>query len=157
MRLRPGLVNNFTILQHDFIMHELFKRETDPEKIDKAFKLPKHIVPLCNNSALSAIIAAMPHCNAHSVKATWDVPPEEDVRRFFDTTVERPVKEEKWLVRDTTEAELEFIARRVEEDRLAREAGEYGYTLAELDKAQEEESLAEQGMLAGEGELVAPG
>jgi hypothetical protein len=104
MRLRPGLVNNFTILQHDFIMHELFKRETDPEKIDKAFKLPKHIVPLRNNSALSAIIAVMPHCNAHSVEATWDVPPEEDVRRFFDTTVERPVREEKWLVRDTTES-----------------------------------------------------
>ena len=77
----------------------------------------------------------MPSCNAHSVEATWDVPPEVDVRRFFDTTVERPIREEKWLIRDTTEQELEFIAQRVEEDRLAREAGDYGYTLAELDKA----------------------
>jgi hypothetical protein len=156
MRLRPGLINNFTVLQHDFFMRELFKHETDPEKAVKAFKLPKHIVPLCNNSALNAIIAMMPHCNAHSVEATWAVPPEVDVRQFFDNLVERPIKEEKWLIRDTTEQELEFIALRVEEDRLAREAGDYGHTLAEFDKAQEE-SLADQGTLAEEGELAAPG
>jgi hypothetical protein len=98
----------------------------------------------------------MPHCNAHSVEATWDVPPEVSVRQFFDTTVEKPIREEKWLIRDTTEQELEFIARRVVEDRLAREAGEYGHTLAEHDEAQEE-TLAGQGMLAGEDELAAPG
>jgi hypothetical protein len=157
MRLRPGLINNFTILQHDFFMRELFKQEIDPEKREKAFTLPKHIVPLCNNSALSPIIAMMPRCNAHSVEVTWDVPSELNVRQFFDTTVEKPIRDEKkWLVRDTTEQELEFIARRVEEDQLAREAGEYGHTLAEHDEVQEE-GLAGEGMLAGEDELAAPG
>ena len=152
MRLRPGLNQNLTVLEHGFLMRELFK--CDP-KHQENLRLPSNIIPLCNNSVLSIIVAMMPLCNAHSVEATWDVPEEVDVRQFFDTLVEKPVREERNLVRDTTEQELAYIATRIEEAQAAAEAGEFGFTVEEAEEAQaanlaRQDELIEQGELAGE-------
>ncbi|MCH1932967.1 hypothetical protein L9G16_22760, partial [Shewanella sp. A25] len=52
MRLRPGLNFNFTVLELDAMLLELFKH--DPEH-PGAFRLPRSVVPLCNNSSLDRI------------------------------------------------------------------------------------------------------
>jgi hypothetical protein len=118
MRLRPGLNFNFTILELEAMLQELFK--WDPEH-PEWFRLPQRIVPLCNNSSLSRIITMMPLLNAHGLDPTWVEPSEERVRDFFDNLVERPVRkdEQEGLIRATTEAELAYIANRIEEARAA--------------------------------------
>ncbi|KAI4997092.1 hypothetical protein ZWY2020_052434 [Hordeum vulgare] len=65
MRLRPGLNNNSMVLQHTSLYHKLFRT-------DGKFKLPAGIVPLCNNSVVSSIVAMMPLCSAHGLDNTWD-------------------------------------------------------------------------------------
>src|SRR3954465_14856161 len=142
MRLRPGLNYNFTVLELDGVLKELFKNDSEhPEW----FRLPPGVVPLCNNSALSRILAMMPLCDSHGIDATWQEPPEGVVRAFFDGLVERPVNpdEKDGLIRATTPEELAYIASRMEEEAAAAAAGEAGFTEAEADAA-EAESLADQ-------------
>ncbi|KAI4995777.1 hypothetical protein ZWY2020_037865 [Hordeum vulgare] len=67
MRLRRGLNNNLTVLQHTTLCHKLFRT-------DGKFKLPASIIPLCNNSTLNSIVAMMSVCNAHGLDNTWDEP-----------------------------------------------------------------------------------
>lgn len=158
MRLRPGLNNNLTILEHDSLLHELFKY--DPKHLE-VFRLLRNIIPLCNNSAVGSIVTMMRDFNAHGLDPLWKEPKEEDVRQFFDTLEERAVREEN-LIRDTTDQELAYIASRVEEARLAAEAGEFGFTMEEAEEAQREnlagqDELAEQGELAGEANSSAAG
>ena len=53
MRLCPGLNFNFTVLELNAMLQELFKY--DPQH-PKVFRLPKDVVPLCNNSSLDASV-----------------------------------------------------------------------------------------------------
>ena len=68
MRLRPGLNFNFTVLELDAMILELFKR--DPQH-PEAFMLLGGVVPLCNNSLLDRIRAMMPLCDSHGIVPTW--------------------------------------------------------------------------------------
>jgi hypothetical protein len=160
MRLRPGLNYNFTVLELEAMLQELFK--WDPEH-PEWFRLPQTIVPLCNNSSLSRIISMMPLFDSHGLDPTWKVPGEMEEREFFDNLVERPINkdEKKGLTRDTTDAELARIATRAEEARAAAEAGEFGFTVEEAEAARAaslavEGELAEGGELAGQDESAGP-
>ena len=154
MRLRPGLNFNFTVLELDAMLLELFKR--DPQH-PEAFMLPRGVVPLCKNSSLDRIRAMMPLCDSHGIVPTWQEPADDVVQEFFDGLVEVPVRpdEQKSLTRDTTDAEMQHIATRLEEAAAAAAAGEFGFTVEEAEAA-EAASLAEREELAGEGELVGP-
>ena len=44
------------------------------------FKLLAGVVPLCNNSRRSEIIAMMPDCNAHGPVPSWKEPKDADVQ-----------------------------------------------------------------------------
>ena len=152
MRLRPGLNFNFTVLELDAMLLELFKR--DPQH---PFMLPRGVVPLCNNSSLDRIRAMMPLCDSHGIVPTWQEPADAVVQEFFDGLVEVPVRadEQKSLTRDTTDAEMTRIATRLEEAAAAAAAGEFGFTVEEADAA-EAASRAEREEFAGEEELVGP-
>ena len=152
MRLRPGLNFNFTMLELDAMLLELFKR--DPQH---PFMLPRSVIPLCNNSSLDRIRAMMPLCDSHGIVPTWQEPADDVVRDFFDGLVEVPVRSDKQksLTRDTTDAEMQRIATRREDAAAAAAAGEFGFTVEEAEAA-EAASLAEREELAGEGELVGP-
>ena len=85
MRLRPGLNFNFTVL-------ELFKH--DPQH-PEMFRLPRGVVPLCNNSSLDRIHAMMPLCDSHGIVPTWQEPADDVVQEFFDGLVEVPVRSDE--------------------------------------------------------------
>src|SRR4051812_25136450 len=150
MRLRPGLNFNFTVLELDGTLRELFKH--DPEH-PEWFRLPQGVVPLCNNSSLSRILAMMPLCDSHGIDATWQEPADDVVQAFFNGLEEVPVNadEKRGLTRDTTPDELAYIASRMEEAAAAAAAGEFGFTAAEADAA-EVASLAKQAELVDEEE-----
>ena len=97
MRLRPGLNFNFTVLELDATLLELFKR--DPHH---PFLLPRSVVPLCNNSSLDRILTMMPLCDSHEIAPTWQEPTDDVVRAFFDSLEEVPIRadEQKSLTRD---------------------------------------------------------
>jgi hypothetical protein len=152
MRLRPGLNNNLIIMQLATLRHKLFQR-------DDKHRLPARIIPLCNNSALGSIIATMPMFNAHGLDATWVEPSEEQAQTFFDNLSERAVREETGLVHATTDEEVAYIATRVEEAKLATEAGDVGFTewetsdaevILEEDPAREDKAAGEQSSTAAE-------
>ena len=152
MRLRPGLNFNFTVLELDAMLLELFKR--DPQH---PFMLPRDVVPLCNNSSLDRIRAMMPLCDSHGIVPTWQEPADTIVQEFFDGLVEVSVRadEQKSLTRDTTDAEMQRIATRLEEAAAAAAAGEFGFTVEEAEAA-EAASLAEREEFIGEEELAGP-
>lgn len=72
----------------------------------------------------------------------WRDPLEDVVRAWFDNLVERPIAEEKDLIRDTTDKKLAFIASRADEAQMAEGAGDSGSAATEDDKEVEDE-LAE--------------
>ena len=72
MRLRPGIDNDLTTMGHGFLCHQLFKSATVED-------LSAGVVPLCNNSSMSAIIAMMPVLDAHSINERWVQPPVDQV------------------------------------------------------------------------------
>ena len=152
MRLRPGLNFNFTVLELDAMLLELFKR--DPQH---PFMLPRGVVPLCNNSSLDRIRAMMPLCDSHGIVPTWQEPADDVVRDFFDGLVEVPVRadEQKSLTRDTTDDEMQRIATRLEEAAAAAAAGVFGFTVEEAEAA-EAASLAEREEFISEEELAGP-
>ena len=92
-----------------------------------------------------------------SIVPTWQEPADDVVRDFFDGLVEVPVRsdEQKSLTRDTTDAEMQRIATRLEEAPAAAAAGEFGFTVEEAEAA-EAASLVEREEFAGEEELVGP-
>ena len=65
MRLRPGLNFNFTVLELDAMLLELFKR--NPQH---PFILSRDVVPLCNNSSLDRTRAMMPLSDSHGIVPT---------------------------------------------------------------------------------------
>ena len=69
------------------------------------------------------------------------------VQEFFNSLSERPVREEKKLVRDTTNEEVAYIASRAEEAALAAAAGSAGFQESE---ARAEEDFPEQAESTGE-------
>ena len=148
MRLRPGLNYNFTVLELDAMLLELFKR--DPQH---PFTLPRGVVPLCNNSSLDRIRAMMPLCDSHGIVPTWQEPADDVVQAFFDNLEEVPVRadEQKSLTRDTTDEELQRIATRAEEVAAAAAAGAFGFTVEEAEAA-EAANLAERAEFIGEEE-----
>ena len=75
MRLRPGLNFNFTVLELDAMLLELFKR--DPQH---PFMLPRNVVPLCNNYSLDRIRAMMPLCDSHGIAPTRQEPADDVVQ-----------------------------------------------------------------------------
>ena len=82
MRLRPGLNFNFTVLELDGMLKELFKHDAHhPEW----FRLPQGVIPLCNNSGLDRIRAMMPECDSHGVIPTWKEPADDVVRNSSTT------------------------------------------------------------------------
>ena len=108
MRLRPGLDHNFTMMGHAHFCQRLFQvdvgRDREVERTGKVaraaakagkvlkgplFKLPAGVVPLCNNSRRTEIIAMMPDFNAHGLVPNWAEPPEDQVQEFFDTLEEK--------------------------------------------------------------------
>src|SRR4051812_26373727 len=150
MRLRLGLNSNFTVLELNAMLQELFKH--DPEH-PEVFRLPQGVVPLCNNSSLSRIRAMMPLCDSHGIDPTWQEPADDVVQAFFDGLVELPIRsdEQKGLIRSTTDEEVKRIATRLEEATAAAAAGEFGFTAEEAEAA-EAASLAEREGLGGEEE-----
>ena len=155
MRLRPGLNFNFTVLELNAMLQELFKYDPGHPEV---FRLPRGVVPLCNNSALSRIRAMMPLCDSHGIDSTWQEPAEEAVQAFFDTLEETPIcaDEKKGLTCDTTDKEMAYIATRLEEAAAAAAAGEFGYTVEEAEAA-EAASLAEREEFLGAGEPAGEG
>ena len=85
MRLRSGLNFNFTVLELNAMLQELFKY--DPQH-PKVFRLPGGVVPLCNNSSLDRIRAMMPLCDSHGIVPTWQEPADAVVQEFFDSFAE---------------------------------------------------------------------
>ena len=112
---------------------ELFKR--DPQH---PFMLPRGVVLLCNNSSLDRIRAMMPLCDSHGIVPTWQEPEDAVMQEFFDGLVEVPVcsDEQKSLTRDTTDAEMQRIATRLEDAAAAAAAGEFGFTVEEAEAAE---------------------
>ena len=80
MRLRPGLNYNFTVLELNAMLQELFKYVPEHPEV---FRLPKGVVPLCNNSALDRIRAMMPLCDSHGIVPTWQEPADDVVQDFL--------------------------------------------------------------------------
>ena len=126
MRLRPGLNNNLTVIQHAALCQRLFPLKADKTskagkdgKAEKAFKFPVAMVPLFNNSALTSIIVMMLVLNTHGLDQTWAEPDEARVQEFFDNLSERLIRDEPRLIRDTTDEEVAYIASRAEEAALA--------------------------------------
>ena len=154
MRLRLGLNFNFTVIELDGILKEIFKH--DPQH-PEGFRLPAGVVPLCNNSSHDRICAMMPLCDSHGIAPTWQEPAGDVVQQFFDSLVEVAVNadEKKLLTRDTTEQEMERIATREEEAAAAATAGEFGFTVEEADAASAT-SLAEREWPEDEEELASP-
>ena len=148
MRLRPGLNYNFTVMELDAMLLELFKR--DPQH---PFTLPRGVVPLCNNSSLDRIRAMMSLCDSHGIVPTWQEPADDVVQAFFDNLEEVPVHadEQKSLTHDTTDEELQRIATRAEEVAAAAAAGAFGFTVEEAEAA-EAANLAEHTEFIGEEE-----
>ena len=148
MRLRPGLNYNFTVLELDAMLLELFKR--DPQH---PFTLPRGVVPLCNNSSLDQIRGMMPLCDSHGIVPTWQEPTDDVVQAFFDNLEEVPVRadEQKSLTRATTDEELQRIATRAEEVAAAAAAGAFGFTVEEAEAA-EAANLAERAEFMAEEE-----
>ena len=145
MRLRPGLDHNFMVMGHAHFCQRLFQldvnRDGKVERSGKAaraaakankvakgplLKLPAGVVPLSNNSRRTDIIAMMPDFNAHGLDPSWVEPEEIQVQEFFDTLHEGYVTDEPLLIQDTTQAELDYIAARAMEAKLAEEAGSAG-------------------------------
>ena len=121
MRLRPGLDHNLTVMRHAHLCQRLFQldvnRDGEVERSGKAaraaakagkvakepvFKLPAGMVPLCNNSRRSEIIAMMPLFNTHGLDPTWVELDELKVQEFFDTLHEAYIAAEPRLVQDTS-------------------------------------------------------
>src|SRR3954463_1428263 len=148
MRLRPGLNFNFTVLELTAMLQELFKY--DPQH-PEVFRLPRGVVPLCNNSALDRIRAIMPLCDSHGIDPAWIEHADDVVRAFFDNLIEVPIDadEKRGLTRDTTDDELKHIATRMEEAAAAAAAGGVWFTVEEAE-AVEAASLADREKLAGE-------
>ena len=92
MRLRPGHNFNFTVLELDAMLKELFKH--DPQH-PEWFRLPKGVVPLCNNSLLDRIRAMMPLCDSHGIVPNWQEPADDVVQEFFDGLVEVLVRSDE--------------------------------------------------------------
>nr|XP_020147570.1 nucleolar and coiled-body phosphoprotein 1-like [Aegilops tauschii subsp. strangulata] len=102
---------------------------------------------MSNNSAWASIIAMMRVFDAHGLDQTWAKPDAAWVQEFFDSLSERPVREEKQLIRDTTDEEVAYIANRAEEAAHAEAAGSAGFRESE---AGAEEDFAEQVESTGE-------
>ena len=98
---------------------------------------------MCNNSRRSEIIAMMSDCNAHGPVPSWRKPKDPDVQQFFDTLIEVYVNAdaERWLIMDSTQAELDYIATRAREAQLAMEAGSAGGVEDKAATVAEEEEL----------------
>ena len=79
------------------------------------------------------------------------------MQEFFDGLVEVPVRadEQKSLTRDTTDAEMQRIATRLEEAAAAAAAGIFVFNMEEAE-AVEAARLAEREEFAGEEELAGP-
>ena len=56
------------------------------------------VVPLCNNSRRTEIIAMMPEFNPHGLVPNWAEPPKDQVQEFFDTLEEKYVCDESQIV-----------------------------------------------------------
>nr|XP_040258434.1 nucleolar and coiled-body phosphoprotein 1-like [Aegilops tauschii subsp. strangulata] len=155
IRLRSGLNNNLMVMQHAALCQKLFHLKADKtDKADKPLRLPAGVIPLCNNSAQTTIIAMMPVFKAHGLDQNWAEPDAERVQEFFNNLSERAFWEETQLIRPTTDKEVAYIASRVEEVALAEEAGIVGFV---EDKASAEEDFAERGKPAGEHSGAATG
>ena len=98
MGLRPDLNHNFTMMQHAALCQKLFQFKADKtskaNKTSKLFRSPAGVISLCNNSALTSILAMMPAFNAHGLDQTWVEPDAERVQEFFDNLSERAIREE---------------------------------------------------------------
>ena len=144
MRLHPGLNNNLKILQRTTLCHQLLR-------LDDKYKLPAGIIPLCNNSAQSSVIAMMPSCNAHGLDKTWAEPPAARVQEWFDTSSEKTIRKEPEVICPTTNKEVAYIASRVEKAQLAAEHGDFGFMMADASEEEvSEEILVDQGEAAVE-------
>nr|XP_020184739.1 translation initiation factor IF-2-like [Aegilops tauschii subsp. strangulata] len=130
------------------------KKADKAEEVDKPFKLPAAVVPMCNNSAQTSIIAMMPVFDAHGLDQTWAEPDAARVQEFFNSLSERPICEEKQLVHDTTDEEVAYIANMAEEAALAEAASSAGFQESE---AGAEEDFAEQVESTGERSGTATG
>ena len=72
------------------------------------------------------------------------------MQEFFDSLAEVYVRNEPLLIQDTTQGELDYIAARVAEAELARQAGSAGGMEDEVAAAAEEKELAQWSKSAGE-------
>ena len=107
MRLRPGLANNLTVLEHNYVIRKIFNKGC-------TYEMPDLVFPLCNNTARDSILAMMPACNAQGILADWKRPEEAVEDKWHEDLVETPVREETDLIHPTKDHELDYIAERAE-------------------------------------------
>ena len=176
MRLRPGLDHNLTVMRHAHLCQRLFQldvnRDGEVERTGKAaraaanagkvakgalFKLPAGVVPLSNNSRRTDIIAMMRDFNAHGLDPNWVEPEDIQVQEFFDTLHEGYVTAEPWLVQGTSQVELDYIAARAAEAKLAEESGSTGGVVDKAAAEAEEKELAQWAEAAGEASSAGTG
>ena len=119
--------------------------------------MPAGVVPLSNNSRRTDIIAMMPLCNAHGPDPSWVEPEDIQVHQLFDSLHEGYVTDEPRLIQDTTQVELDYIAARAAEAKLAEEASSAGGMEDKAAAAAEEEELARWAEALGRLAVPAPG
>ena len=146
MRLYPGLPNNLTVLEHNWLICRLFNKGCN-------HALPETVFPLCNNTARDSILAMMPACNAQGLEATWQQPKDAIVEEWFNNLVETPRRMEDDLIHPTKENELEYIAERAE---AARGAGSSRITGGDTEEEEEEDEQDNAGERGGEKPLAPP-
>ena len=138
MRLYPGLPNNLTVLEHNWLICRLFNKGCN-------HTLPEMVIPLCNNTARDSILAMMPACNAQGLEATWQQPEDAIVEEWFNNLVETPRRMEDDLIHPTKENELEFIAERAEAVRGVGGSRTTGGDTEEEEEEDEEDNAGERG------------
>lgn len=85
----------------------------------------------------------MPSCNAHGIEGDWQATLKDTVRTWFDTLVEKPIREEKNLIHDNTDEELAYIANWATKAQEVVGAGGSGSAAAEDDEEANEEAKEE--------------
>lgn len=112
MRLRPGLNDNLTVMEHYWLICQLFNKGC-------SFRLPEKVIPLCNNTAKASNLAMMPDCDAKTVLSTWKVPSKKEVENWLAGLKEEAIRVEDDMVHPTKDDEQQYLVARAKEIKKA--------------------------------------
>ncbi|KAE8806102.1 hypothetical protein D1007_17704 [Hordeum vulgare] len=93
---------------------------------DRKFNVPTPIIPLCNKSSTDSILVILPTCDAHGVDPSCKPLAPEEVLQWCNNHMKVCVRDKGNLVCDTTEEEVDFIARRWAEAGLTASSSSSG-------------------------------